>query len=175
MRFDENPFTRWCQKENNAYGFQIWHFYWSFSSDIIAVKGLTKRKNNDGHTVTQKESNSLSKANLTPSLPQPVKCPGRKIHGHACKQFIFRSCNTLSMLCGFMTLFKCQSEKKKKKKGGGGGGMLKGLSSALLLIVFKRHHGSKRVKHDRVRAPHGQVNYTAAAPTVLHSQTMCSR
>ena len=77
------------------------------------------------------------------------------------------------MLRVFMKLFsnarvKKEKEKKKKRK------MLKGLSSALLLIVFKRHHGSEKVKHDRVRTPHGQVNYAAAAPTV-HCQTVCSR
>ena len=28
-------------EEKKAYGFQISHFYWSFSSDITAMKGLT--------------------------------------------------------------------------------------------------------------------------------------
>ena len=42
MRFDENPLQSQCKKENKkAEGFQISHFYWSFSSDIMAVKGLT--------------------------------------------------------------------------------------------------------------------------------------
>ena len=41
MRYDENPFTCQCKKEEeNAEGFQILHCYWSFLSDIIAVKGL---------------------------------------------------------------------------------------------------------------------------------------
>ena len=41
MRFDENRLTRQCENEDrNSSGFQISHFYWSFSSDIIAVKGL---------------------------------------------------------------------------------------------------------------------------------------
>ena len=31
---------------------------------------------------------------LTPSLPQPVKFPGRKMHGPAYKQYIFKSCST---------------------------------------------------------------------------------
>ena len=31
---------------------------------------------------------------LFPSLPQPVKFPGWKMHGRACKQYIFRSYNT---------------------------------------------------------------------------------
>ena len=42
MRFDASPFTRQCKKEDRkAEGFQILHFYWPFSSDITAVKGLT--------------------------------------------------------------------------------------------------------------------------------------
>ena len=42
VRFDENPFTRQCEKEDKtAEGFEISYFNWSFSSDIRAVKGLT--------------------------------------------------------------------------------------------------------------------------------------
>ena len=41
MRSDENLFTCLCEKEDKkAQGFQIWQFYWSFSNDIMAVKGL---------------------------------------------------------------------------------------------------------------------------------------
>ena len=41
VRFDESPFTCQCEKENKkAEGFKILHFYWPFSSDIMAVKGL---------------------------------------------------------------------------------------------------------------------------------------
>ena len=41
MHFDENPFTCQCEKEDKkAEGFQILHFYWLFSSDIVAVTGL---------------------------------------------------------------------------------------------------------------------------------------
>ena len=44
MRFDENPFTCLCEKENKkASGFEIWHFYWSLSSDLMAMQGLTPR------------------------------------------------------------------------------------------------------------------------------------
>ena len=40
--FDDSPFTWQCEKEDrNSSGFQILHFYWSFSSGIMAVKGLT--------------------------------------------------------------------------------------------------------------------------------------
>ena len=41
MHFDEDPFTCQCKNENKkAQEFQISHFYWLFSSDIMAVKGL---------------------------------------------------------------------------------------------------------------------------------------
>jgi len=44
MRFDEIPFTCLCEKEDKkALGFQISHFYGSFSNDIMAVKGLIAR------------------------------------------------------------------------------------------------------------------------------------
>ena len=43
MRFDENPFTCQCEKQDKKdEGFQISRFYWSFSSDIVTVKGLIK-------------------------------------------------------------------------------------------------------------------------------------
>ena len=42
LNFDKNPFTCQCETEDkNTDGFQILHFYWSFSSDIMAVKGLS--------------------------------------------------------------------------------------------------------------------------------------
>ena len=42
MPSDENPFTRQCKKDNRkASAFQILHFCCSFSSDIMAVKGLS--------------------------------------------------------------------------------------------------------------------------------------
>ena len=45
MRFDENLFTCQCGRKKKAYGFQISHFSWSFSSDIRAVKGLKEYHN----------------------------------------------------------------------------------------------------------------------------------
>ena len=45
MRCDQNPFT--CQREKEdkkASRVQISRFYWSFSSDIVAVKGLNGSK-----------------------------------------------------------------------------------------------------------------------------------
>ena len=44
MSFDENSFTFLCEKEDkNASGFKILQFYWSFSSETMAVKGLKQR------------------------------------------------------------------------------------------------------------------------------------
>ena len=41
MCSDENPFTCQCEKEGKkAQGFQVSHFYWLFSSDIMAVTGI---------------------------------------------------------------------------------------------------------------------------------------
>ena len=40
-RCDQSPFTCQCQsKDKKASGFQISHFYWSVSSDIMEVKRL---------------------------------------------------------------------------------------------------------------------------------------
>ena len=45
MCFDADPFTCQCKKEDrNSKGFHILHFYWSFSSDIVAVKGLSTQR-----------------------------------------------------------------------------------------------------------------------------------
>ena len=50
MRFDGDPFTSQCEKENKkAYEFQefqIAHFQGSLSDDILAVKGLKQRAPN---------------------------------------------------------------------------------------------------------------------------------
>ena len=41
LLFNINPFTRQCGKEGKkAWGFEILHFYWWFSSDMMTVKGL---------------------------------------------------------------------------------------------------------------------------------------
>ena len=44
---------------------------------------------------------SFSCFSLTPSLPQPVKFPSWMMHGHACKQYIFRSYNVYFRCCAF--------------------------------------------------------------------------
>ena len=54
---------------------------------------------------------------LTPSLPQPVRFPGWKMLGRACKQYVFQSCNVyFSMLCIWMSILSHASAKKKKTK-----------------------------------------------------------
>ena len=48
IRVDESPFTCLCEKEDGkAHGFQIVHFYWPFSSDIMAMKGLNQFRNRE--------------------------------------------------------------------------------------------------------------------------------
>ena len=43
MRFNGDPFTCHCDEEDKkTYGFQISHFYCSFSTDVMAVKVLMK-------------------------------------------------------------------------------------------------------------------------------------
>ena len=53
---------------------------------------------------------------LTPSLPQPVKFPGWKMHRHACKQYIFRShsTSTFSVMHFDENSFTCQCKKDQK-------------------------------------------------------------
>ena len=61
MSFDENPFTCHCQKEDkNAKGFQISQFYCRFSSNIMAVKGLSEGSFHSG---------SVSWCHCRPALP----------------------------------------------------------------------------------------------------------
>ena len=55
---------------------------------------------------------------LTPSLPQPVKFPGWKMYGRACKQYIFLSCNTsvFNAMPFDGDPFTCQCEKEDTQK-----------------------------------------------------------
>jgi len=54
---------------------------------------------------------------LTPSLPQPVKFPGWKMHRRTCKLYIFWSCNTatFSAMHFDKNSFTCQCEKEYKR------------------------------------------------------------
>jgi len=51
---------------------------------------------------------------LTPSLHQPLKCPGWMIHGHASKQHIFRSYN-ICFQCYAFWWRSCHIPVRKKK------------------------------------------------------------
>ena len=53
---------------------------------------------------------------INPSLPQPVKFPGWKLHGCACKHCIFRSCNIDFQCYILMTILSHASAKKERKK-----------------------------------------------------------
>ena len=76
---------------------------------------------------------------LTPSLPQPVKFPGWKMHGCACKQYIFQSYN-IYFECYAFWWKSFHVPVWKKKKG------LRVSNFALLWVIFKWNHGSEGVK-----------------------------
>ena len=76
---------------------------------------------------------------LTPSLPQPVKFPGSKIHGRACKQCISSPItHLLWMLYVSMKILSRDSAKNKTET-------VTFSNFALLLVVVKWHHGSEGV------------------------------
>ena len=77
---------------------------------------------------------------LTPSLPQPVKCPGWMMHGRACKQCIFWSYNTCFRCCEFWCRSVHMPAKKRRQKA------LRVWNLELLRVVFKWNHGSEGVK-----------------------------
>ena len=85
---------------------------------------------------------SVSLPCLTPSLPRPVKFPGWKTHGRACKQYIFRSCSTstFNAMCFDENPFTCQRETEDKKASG--------FQISLILDVFKWLRGGEWVKDD---------------------------
>ena len=89
----------------------------------------------------RRRNNKLGEA-LTPSLPQPVKCPGWMMHRRACKQYVFRSCSTsiFSSVRFDGDSLTCQCRGDKNTKG------LRVSNFALLLVVFKRHYGRDGVK-----------------------------
>ena len=78
---------------------------------------------------------TTTEACLTPSLPQP----GWMMHGRACKQHIFRSCDIYFQCSALWSKSFHMPVRKRKPKG------LKVSNLALLWVVFKWHHGSERV------------------------------
>ena len=78
---------------------------------------------------------------LTPLLPQPVKPPGWKMHGHACEQCISRSYNASTFNAARLDenpfTWLCGKGDKKPSSAS---------NFALLLVVFKWRHDSEGVK-----------------------------
>ena len=68
---------------------------------------------------------------LTPLLPQPVKYPGWKMHGRACKQYIFRSYNIYFQCYVFQWKSFHRPVRKIRQK------QLRVLNLAHLLVVFQ--------------------------------------
>ena len=81
------------------------------------------------------------KAALTPSLPQPVKFPGWKIHRRACKTVYFPVpiTSTFNAVCFDANPFTCQW-KDFHQKG------WRVSNFAFSLAICKQHHGSEGVK-----------------------------
>ena len=78
----------------------------------------------------QHKINPFTANDLTPSPPQPVKCPCRKIHGRACKEYIFRSYNSYFQCFAFSWLSFHMPVQKKKKR-------LKGLKFRTIIGRFQ--------------------------------------
>ena len=77
---------------------------------------------------------------LTPSLPQPVQFLGWKLYRHACKQYIFQSCNVYFQCYAFWCAFHTPVWKRRQKG-------WRVSDFALLLVAFKWHPGSEGVNH----------------------------
>ena len=98
---------------------------------------------------------TLGAISLTPSLPQPVKFPGWKMRGRACKPYIFRSYNTSTFSA--MRLDKNPFTRRCEKR------MQKGVrvwDFALLWLVFKWRHGSEGVNLRRPEDGHFQNKFS---------------
>ena len=81
---------------------------------------------------------------LTPSLPKPVKKnPGRKVHAHACKQYIFSGpiTNLLSVPCVLMPILSRVTRKRKQN-------CFRMWNFILLPVFFKWQNGTERVNCD---------------------------
>ena len=103
-----------------------------------------------------------SKAKLTPSLLQPVKVLGWKVHTCKLANSFFDGpiTNLLSILSTFIEILSCARQSWGKALM---------ISSLALVLVFFRvmvWHGSERVNGDQVRSPHREVTITA---TVLRT------
>ena len=72
MRFEEKLFTCHAEKKKR---FQISHFYWSFPSDIMAVKGL-KNNNKKTHTGHSHDPAAIPCRPQTPRQPAPSRNVG---------------------------------------------------------------------------------------------------
>ena len=83
---------------------------------------------------------------LTPSLPQPVKFPGWKMHGCACEQYMFRSydASTFTAMTFDENPFTCHTKKEVPNP-------KRSQVSQWVLLVFKWHRGREGVKNKQLR------------------------
>ena len=96
------------------------------------------------HKDIEGDPKDVHRSPLTPSLPQPVKFPGWKMHVRASKQYIFRSYKIwFQCYALWWKSFHMPVRKRRQKQ-------LRVLNFALLLVVLKWRHGSEVVNGRRV-------------------------
>ena len=97
---------------------------------------------------------------VTPSLPQPVKFPGCKLHERACKQYVyFQVLWHIHFQCyAFWSKSFHMPVQKRRQKG------LMISNFTLLLAVFKWHHGTEGVNTTPVET----ANWGHHALSVFH-------
>ena len=93
--------TLQCKKCTTSTVWRLWHFNVCWVTfGVTILRTLTR-----------------TTWSLTPSLPQPVKFPGWKMHERACEQYIFRSCNTATFnAIGFVGCPSTWNAKKKTER-----------------------------------------------------------
>ena len=81
------------------------------------------------------------------------------MHGCACKQYIFCSCNIYFQCCAFRwKSFHVPVQKRRRQK------QLRVSNVALLLVIFKWHHGSEGVKREQKRNQWNEISAVICAP-----------
>ena len=126
--------------------FELWSAFWASLVGLGAIYELCIIIIITGvvaiNLMLNKNFTVTSIHTLTPSLLQPVKFPGWKLHGCACKQYIFRSYNISTFSAIYVVWWKSfhTPVRKRKQKGS------RVSNFAFALAIFKRHHGSEGVK-----------------------------
>jgi len=95
----------------------FFHCFFAPSAPDTYISGVNNTMCIRTHASTKLHRPKVLDAGINPFTAQPVKCPGWKMKGRACKQYILRSCNyLLSTLCVLMKILSHTGAKKKKKR-----------------------------------------------------------